>query len=539
MKTSMDYPGLVPTVPGFDYVTIPALLKQRAEEHPDQDYIIFEGKNNTISDIYKKANRLANGLIDLGVKKGEIVMIMLPNTDEHVAAFFGIVSSGAIELPVNNAFRDKELKYIIEHSEATTVITDPDHLPHILDVWELTGGRKILCMGKTDVEGVIDYDEFVGKYPETQPEVEMDIDDPATMIYTSGSTAFPKGVLISHRYKVLYGALSNWSYRLGKKDRIMLITPIFHGVALWHGIMGCLHGCIPCTVIRYFSATKFWDMARECKATFVFAIGAIPAMLMNHPEQPNDKDHDVRVIWAFMTPKRIMEPFEERFNTTIYDGLGQTENGRLLVNYPPLRKPGALGLPYEFTEIKIVDDEDNTLSQGEIGEICARAPTMLLGYYKNPEATADTLKGGWLHTGDNGYMDEDGIYWFTDRKKDIIRRRGKVISSFEVQDAITLHEAIAEVACVAVESDLAEEEILACIILKEGAKAPEFEELAKLCKDNISYYKVPRYWVYVDSFPKTPTFRIQKFILRKSINMDEVIEIPVTKPDQEIKRVEK
>ena len=219
MKTSMDYPGLVPTVPGFDYVTIPALLKQRAEEHPDQDYIIFEGKNNTISDIYKKANRLANGLIDLGVKKGEIVMIMLPNTDEHVAAFFGIVSSGAIELPVNNAFRDKELKYIIEHSEATTVITDPDHLPHILNVWELTEGRKILCMGKTDVDGVIDYDEFVGKYPETQPEVEMDIDDPATMIYTSGSTAFPKGVLISHRYKVLYGALSNWSYRLGKKGR--------------------------------------------------------------------------------------------------------------------------------------------------------------------------------------------------------------------------------------------------------------------------------------------------------------------------------
>ncbi len=171
MKTSMDYPGLVPIVPGFDYVTIPALLKQRAEEHPDQDYIIFEGKNNTISDIYKRANKLSNGLLELGVKKGEIVMIMLPNTDEHVAAFFGIVTAGAIELPVNNAFREKELKYIMEHSETRTVITDPDHLPHILDVWELKEGRNILCMGKTDVEGVIDYDEFLEKQPGTQPEV--------------------------------------------------------------------------------------------------------------------------------------------------------------------------------------------------------------------------------------------------------------------------------------------------------------------------------------------------------------------------------
>jgi len=533
----MDYPGLVKIVPGFDYVTIPQLLKQRAEEIPDSEFIIFEDEPHTFSQVYQRANQLANGLLSLDVKKGEFVAIILPNSADHVTAYLGIVCSGAVELPINNAFRGKELKYILDHSETRTVITDAEHLPHVLDVWELKEGRTILCMGKSNVEGTIDYHEFVEKQPTTSPDVQMTVDDPASMMYTSGSTAFPKGALISHRYKVCYGALSNWSYRLGKKDRIMLITPIFHAVALFHGIMGSLHGGIPCAIIPRFSATAFWQDARRYKATFVFAIGAIPAMLMNQPEAPDDADNPVRVIWAFMTPKRVMEPFEKRFNVTIYDGLGQTECGRILVNYPPLRKPGALGLPYEMSDIKIVDEDDNTLPQGEIGEICVRAPSIMLGYYKNPEATDQAFKNGWLHTGDNGYMDDDGIYWFTDRKKDTIRRRGKVISSFEVQDAISSHPKVEETACIAVESDLAEEEILAAIILKEGEAPPEFEELAEWCKERVSYYKVPRYWVYRKDFPKTPTFRIQKFLLRKEINMKEVIEIPVTKPGQEIKRV--
>ncbi|TAK29619.1 MAG: ATP-dependent acyl-CoA ligase [Chloroflexota bacterium] len=536
MKTSLAYPGLVKVVPGFNYITVPELLRQKATECGDMPYILFEDDSWTFRQVFESANRIANGLISLGVKKGDRVAVILPNCPEHVFAFFGVVTSGAVELPVNIDFRGKELAYVLEHAETNVIITKTDLLPHILEVWKLGPGRSIVCIGGSDVQGVISYDDFVEKSSLRYPNVALDVDDPAGLIYTSGSTGFPKGALISHRYKVVFGAITDWSYRLSPRDRIMLITPLFHGVALWHGIMGALYMGLPCAVISRFSATNFWEQARRYQATIVYAVGAIPAMLFNQPPDPRDRDHSVRMIWAFMTPGRILEAFEKRFNTTIYDGLGQTECGRVYINYPPIRKPGSLGLPYEFSDTKIVDDDDNEVPLGEVGEICVRAPSIMLGYFKNPEATEQALKGGWLHTGDNGRMDEDGFVWFTDRKKDVIRRRGKVISSFEVQDIIGAHPKVLEAACIAVPSDLAEEEILAAVVLRPGVIPPEPEELVAWCKERLAYYKVPRYWIYRDRLPKTPSLRIQKFILRQEIKVDDAVEIPVTKEGEEIRR---
>lgn len=533
-ETSLDHPGLVKFVPGFNYVTIPELLQAKAREIPGREFIIHEDDVYTFSQTNDMANRIANGLIEIGIKPGETVAVYLPNCAEHAFAFFGILAAGAVELPINIDFRGPELSYVLEHGEAKVIITNPNLLPQILEVWKTDQEKRIICVDGAEIDGVIDFAGFISSHPPRTPEVNIDIDSPACLIYTSGSTGFPKGAIITHRYKVVYGALTDWSYRLTQRDRIMLITPLFHGVALWHGIMGALYMGLPCAIIERFSVSSFLDQARKYRATIVYAVGAIPAMLYNQPSSEDDRNHDVRVMWAFMTPGHILEKFEERFGITIYDGLGQTECGRVLINYPPVRKPGSLGLPYEFSDVKIVDENDKEAPRGEVGEICVRAPSIMLGYFKNPEATKEAFKNGWLHTGDNGRMDEDGFVWFVDRKKDVIRRRGKLISSFEVQNVINTHPCVLESACIAVPSDLAEEEILAVVVPRPGHEMPSFSEIAAWCRSGMAYYKVPRYWVLRDDLPKTPTLRIQKHILRQQVKVADAFEVPVMKEPKEV-----
>lgn len=535
-KRSIEYDGLVKMVPGFNCVTVPELLVKTAKECDNQPFIIYEDQEYTFNQIFELSNRFANLLISLGINKNDKVGIMLPNCPEHVIAFFGVEAAGAVELAINIDFRGDELAYILHHAEARVIITNNELLPHIQAVWQNNSKHAIISIDENKDQDIVDFWETIKLHSTQMPNIHIENDDPAQLIYTSGSTGFPKGALESHRYLTTYGAITDWSYRLTKRDKIMLITPLFHGVALWHGIMGALYMGLPCAIIRRFSVSKFFEDVKKYRSTIVYAIGAIPAMLYNQPPSDQDKDHDIRVMWAFMTPRHIFEDFEKRFNITIYDGLGQTEAGRILINYPPIRKPGSLGLPYELSDVKIVDEDDNEVAPGEVGEICVRAPLIMLEYYKNPEATDAAFKGGWHHTGDNGRIDEDGFVWFADRKKDIIRRRGKVISSFEVQNAINNHSKVLESACIAVPSDLAEEEILAAIVLKDAADPPEPEELAEWVKGQVAYYKVPRYWVYVDSLPKTPSLRIQKFKLKQTVSIDEAIEIPVTKPGEPIKR---
>lgn len=534
--TSLDYPGLVKTIPGLQYMTVPELLEKAAKDFNQDEFILTDENQYSFKEIYDLSNKVANWLISMGIKKGDKVGIMLPTCSEHVITFFGILTAGAVELPINIDFRGEELSYILAHGEVKVVFTNIDLLNHVLESWGIDNAQNCVSLEDNGNKKVHNFYYILNNYSTERPKIDINIDDPAGLVYTSGSTGFPKGALISHRYKFVFGAITDWSYRLTKRDRIMLVTPLFHGVALWHGIMGALYMGLACGLVKKFSVTNFFQQARKYRATIVYAVGAIPAMLYAQPESDGDRDHDIRMIWAFMCPRHLLEDFEKRFNMVVYDGLGQTECGRVLVNYPPIRKAGSLGLPYEFSDVKIVDEDDQEVQPEEVGEICVRAPSIMLGYFKNEEATLEAFKNGWLHTGDNGRMDEDGIVWFVDRKKDIIRRRGKVISSFEVQSTINTHEKVLESACIAVPSNLAEEEILAVVVLKEVDDPPQPEELAEWVKNRLAYYKVPLYWIYVDELPKTPSLRIQKFKLKQEINLDKAIELPVSKVGEPIRR---
>jgi carnitine-CoA ligase len=267
-----------------------------------------------------------------------------------------------------------------------------------------------------------------------------------------------------------------------------------------------------------FSASRFWDDIRKYKATQFNYLGAVIPILNKQAEKPDDHDNPVRIAFGAGCPQNVMDQFEKRFGVTCMEGFGMSEIGLAIHVTVGDRRPGSCGKVLDIYEIKLVDDFDNEVPIGEPGEILFRPKepfTMMLGYYNMPEKTLESYQNLWFHTGDLAKKDADGYYYFVDRKKDSLRRRGENISSFEVERAINTHPKVLESAAVAVSSELAEDEVKICVVLKPGETLTH-EELIKHAADRMPYFAVPRYVEFLESLPKTPTERVQKFQLRQA-----------------------
>jgi carnitine-CoA ligase len=501
------------------------LIHDRAKKLGSKVFLRFKDQAFTYEEMDRLSNRYAYGYQKVGIKKNDKVSFMLPNSPELIFLWFGAAKIGAVEVPINTSYKGEFLRHIVDQSDSRILAIVPEYIDRVKLIQDdLKKLETVMILGdfdKKDIEGlkfpVITLEEFADG-PDTPVDVKVYPWDPHNIIYTSGTTGLSKGALAPHKFW-LVTAETTLKLREGTKDDIFYtFMPLYHFNAQVLTVMTAMIAEAEMVLSDKFSASRFWNDIRKHKATQFNYLGAVIPILNKQPEKPDDHDNPVRIAFGGGCPPNVMEQFEKRFGVICMEGFGMSEIGLAIHVTLDDRRPGSCGKVLDLYEIALVDDYDNEVPIGEPGEILFRPKepfTMMLGYYNMPEKTLESYQNLWFHTGDLAKKDADGYYYFVDRKKDSLRRRGENISSFEVEKAINTHPKILESAAVAVSSELAEDEVKICVVLKPGETLSP-EDLIKHAADRMPYFAVPRYVEFMESLPKTPTERVQKFQLRQA-----------------------
>ncbi len=510
----------------FGQQALGRIIEERAATCGDKAFLQYEaGPAVTFGQVNEITNRVANGLLRLGLDKNDKVATFLPNCLEDVYLWFGMAKAGIIDVPVNLANKGDFLAHIINNSDARAIVTD-DRLVDRLQFIEndLPKLGKVIIWSKNPADlpelrfEVVRYEDILAGSSAAPPGVAIKASDPQMIIYTSGTTGPAKGVMESH--SCLYQGNLEFirAIRLTPEDTLFTCLPLFHANARVLCVYPALLLGTKAVIYERFSASRFWDWIRQAGATTFNSLGAMASFIYSQPRKEDDSDNPVRVCAAFPMPAAIYADFEKRFNLKVVEGYGLTELGNPTYNPYDAPKPGSCGKETPNYEVRIVDENDFPVPPGTVGEIVARGRTpwaLSLGYYNVPEKTVELTRNHYYHTGDGGYLDEDGYLFFVDRIKDYIRRRGENISSFEVERSVNAYPAVSESAAVAVKSELAEDEVKIVVVLKEGETLTP-EALLDFCQERMPYFAVPRYVEFVESLPKTPTDRVRKNVLREA-----------------------
>ena len=499
------------------------LLRATTERYGDRTFLQFGGLTRSFSDVDRLTNCVANGLAALGVERGSKVAIMAPNGPAFVDAWLGAVKLGAVYVPINTDYRGDILRYQLSKADITHMVIDPaflerldavlDALPQLRHVVVTAPalGRERLVHGGVEVSTLAD----VMQAPDRAPAVDISRSDPIAISFTSGTTGPSKGVLASHSHVITFAM--DWIRATGFKERQSIYTcmPLFHAIAAWLGVVPAVIMGGRIAIVPRFSASTFWDDVRRYQADVAHGIFSMVPILLKQPPRPDDADQPARVFYF----AQQNDAFEKRFNCRIVEVYGATETG-IVTATPGGEAPrqGSCGKPNLDTfDVMLANDWDEPVGVGEVGEILVRPRrpfVMLSEYYNMPEATIGAFRNLWFHTGDNARSDADGYLYFVDRKKDSIRRRGENISSFEVEAVLNRHPAVLESAAIAVPSEFGEDEVKAVIVLRE-AERPSPDELWAFCEKHMPRFWVPRYLELRNAMPKTPSQKIQKYLLRQ------------------------
>ncbi|MGD0231191.1 MAG: AMP-binding protein [Syntrophorhabdales bacterium] len=501
------------------------LIEDRARKNKDRIFLRFKDQSFTYDQINVFSNRCAHAFENMGIVKNDKVSMMMPNCPELVFLWFGSAKIGAVEVPINTSYKGEFLRHIIDQSDSRVLAITKEYIDRVTLIQDdLKKLEKVIILGdygKEEIEGlkipVMSYDEFFNA-PETPVDVEVYPGDPANIIYTSGTTGLSKGALGPHKFWIVV-AEEILKLRQGTKDDIFYtFLPLYHFNAQCLTTVTALIAEAQMVLSDKFSASRFWDDIRKYGATQFNYLGAVIPILTKQPEKPNDLDNPVRIALGGGCPQAVMEQFEKRFGCTCMEGFGMSETGLPIHVSLDDRRSGSCGKVLDVYEIKLVDEGDDEVPVGEPGEIVFRPKepyTMMLEYYNMPDKTLETYRNLWFHTGDLARMDEDGYFYFVDRKKDSLRRRGENISSFEVERVINSHPSVLESAAVAVQSELAEDEVKTCVVLKPAATLSP-EDLIVWAAERMPYFAVPRYVEFMEGLPKTPTERVQKYLLKEA-----------------------
>jgi long-chain acyl-CoA synthetase len=482
-------------------MSIPELMRQRAAAAPDKVFLLSEADKRqfTYREFADVVRRVAGMLWAEGVRKGDVVSLLLPNSVEYVIAYFACWYIGALAGPINSLLKAQEIEYVISNSESKVLLINSG----FLSVLEKT---DIKIIQFDNVEQVSDY------HPE---QTRIDKNDEAIIIYTSGTTGKPKGCLLTHSNVIANARqISSW---LGftEADRLLTIMPLFHMNAVSVTTMSALYAGGSTVVSPKFSASRFWQIISDYQITSFGSVATMLSMLLSTypdgvPAGLNTQQLRFAMCGSAPVPAEVMKRFEETFDCLVVEGYGLSESTCRSTFNPPdqRRRPGSCGLPIG-NEMRIVDEEDRDVPEGSLGEIVLRGENILKGYYKNPDATASAFRNGWFHTGDIGYRDADGFYYIVDRKSDMIIRGGENIYPREIDEVLYQHPGVAAAAVVGVPDDLYGEEVAAAIVLKNGAKISE-PEVIEFCKAHLADYKCPKTVHFVDDIPKGPTGKLLK-----------------------------
>lgn len=505
-------------------LTVARFLEQAVAEVPDDPLLIWEGSQISYRGFNESANRAANVWHELGVRRGDHVAFMVDNKPEFLYAWFGLAKLGATLVAVNTGFKERETRYILEHSQAKFVLVDDIYTDIVAtSVAELPGLQAGYAMQPGAAYPY--FGELVDKAGTEAPAADVAPDDVVSFIYTSGTTGNPKAVMQSQRNFVLTGqAYPQWM-GMAKGDRIYACLPLFHINSQAYSMMGAIGARGAIVLAPRFSANKFWDDIRRNKVAVFNFIGAMTLILSKKEPADDDLDHNVKVAYGVPAlPGELREALEKRYGMKVVSGFGMSETTfGLLEPFDDRRRAGAMGFPRQHpdpsvprTEAAVVDAEGNLLPDNEVGELILKGPAHMLGYFNEPDKTADALRDGWLFTGDMARRDTDGQYYFVDRKKDIVRRRGENVSSLEVENVIDDHPSVLESAVIGVPSELTDEDLMVFIVGRDGVEL-DFAEIGDWAAERLAKFKVPRYYRQIDALPKTSTQKIAKHQLRAGL----------------------
>jgi crotonobetaine/carnitine-CoA ligase len=510
----------------FGNGSVGGLLRARAAACPEHTLLLAGAERFSYSEVAMWAGRIARALMALGCSKGDRVAIFSGNSAQYVLSWMGIEFAGLLHVPVNTAYKDEFLSYVIEHSGSKALVLEPAFLKSLLSVRRALSRLSAVVFTSRELpEEAVDFGgptllgwrEFVelgersdAALPDVGPS------DISAIRYTSGTTGRSKGVLTPHLSDLVMADEYCSALGITSKDVLYTSLPLFHGAAQMYGVMAALNAGATIALGRRFSATEFWDEIRRYEATSAILLGSLLMMLLAKPESSEDRNHLCRTAFAAPASQQALFRFEKRFGVKLIEGYGQTETKTVLFNTVHERRPGSIGKPTPTSIVSIVDEHDHEMPAGRVGEIVYRPtqPDLICrGYWNNAEATVEAMRNLWWHTGDLGYRDNDGYFYFVDRRQDVLRRRGENISSRDVEDVLLSHPAIEDAAAVAVSSSVAEDELLAVIRLKEGGSL-ELSELFHLCDTKLPYFMVPRYFRLAAELPYTPNGKIRKSALR-------------------------
>jgi crotonobetaine/carnitine-CoA ligase len=498
-------------------MNLATLVDEKAAQFGDRVLVIFDDDTLTYSQAAERAGHIAAGLKDLGVTRGERVAIMMGNRSEFLHAWFGILKLGAIEVPIHDAARGPGISHILNTTEARVLIVEDAFLEHVLPwLGDSPSVEHVVVVGEPSPDGnggrpLHDFADLLAN-PASVQTVEVEPHQPASILFTGGTTGPPKGVVLPHNHNINLATSTAEVAGYTEDDVLLSVFPLFHANAKYMTVVAGMVAGAKSIVNRRFSASRFWEQCRRESVTAFNGMGEMLRILMKQPEGSDDTDNTVRVVIGAAAPRDEVLEFENRFGLAILDVYGLTETGPITFNTFEQRRAGSMGVPVPWYEVRILDENDLEVPVDETGEICirpARPNVMMAGYWNNDSATLKSIRNLWFHTGDHGYRDADGFFFFKARETDSIRRRGENVSAWEVERVLALHEEVLESAVYAVPSPLGGQEVMAAIVLKPGSTlAPE--ALLDFCTERMAHFAVPRYLRFVDSLPKSHAQRILK-----------------------------
>ena len=503
--------------------TVVAELARQARERGDAPFLTMADEVLSYAEADARSDRMAAGLAASGVRAGDLVAIFMFNSLDMVLATFAIAKLGAASVPINTDYKGELLRYVLQDSRARVAVVDAELADRVIDVLGSGPVLERLVVRSDGAElpaapiGVQRLAELGAAAAEPPAPVQGRSSDLYMVLYTSGTTGPSKGVMISNGHCLAFA--SDWVtvMEFTEDDVLYGPLPLFHGIAYMLGMVATMRAGGHMHLRTRFSASRFWDDVRQTGATVAHVVFSIVPILLSAPPSDRDRDHGVRAV--YIGPSKLSQAFEERFGATVVEVYGQSETGMVTWGAMGSLPPGSCGRPNsERFELRLVDEHDQDVAQGQVGEIIVRPRkphTMMLGYLNKPEATAETWRNLWHHSGDRGYADEDGWIYFADRAKDCIRRRGENISSYEIELIAGTHPEVEECAAIPVPSDMEEEEVKLCVVRVPGSTLSG-EELRAFCVEQMPRFMVPRYVEFLEAFPKTPSQKVEKYKLRQA-----------------------
>lgn len=499
-------------------MTIDQIFSSTAKRLGEKVAIRWEGKDYTFGELELLTNRYARGLHSLGVRKGDRVCIFMQNSPEFIVAHFGNLKAGAVTVPLNVMYRKHELRHMVNDSGAVAMVTSRENLQYVMEVRkELKTLSSIIAVTDAQPEGCTSFQALLDRQSNDPLPPQNSEEDLAVICYTSGTTGLAKGAMLSHANFLSNIATLASIWELSESDKLMMALPMFHV----HGLGIVIHGMAYCgyslVLHQRFDAKAVIAGIHRHRCTVFMGVPTMYVRLIE--EDVRDVDLSCVRLWTVGSapmPVEVLNKFREKFGAEILERYGMTETAVVIASNPHrgVKKAGSVGPPIPGVQISIVDDDDNPLARNEVGEIVVKGPNVMKGYWRKEAETEEAFKNGWFHTGDLGFLDQDGYLHIVGRKKEMIIASGFKIFPREVEEVIHSYPKVREVAVVGIPDPVRGESPRAYVVPKDGM-AISAQELEEYCRKNLAAYKIPRSFEFVQTLPRTPSGKILNRMLSR------------------------